>query len=174
MGFLGWATRPVEDAVLRRQALMREVQMSVGIAHARDTLVVFGTPYALFLTTVTARLALGKHVPGFAAVPAIVGGLVLGNVADMAYGNKMARVLGEAEAIMEHERHRLVPPKQAPFRRVYDGTPEAAHPWATQSTPVGRLWPSLGLKALFDAALGSPLLLTPDPGPDRDSAALPK
>ena len=161
----GWATRPVEDAVLRRQALMREVQMSVGIAQARDTLVVFGTPYALFVTTVAGRLALGRPVPGLAALPAIIGGLVLSNVADMAYGNKMARVLGEAESIMEHERYRLVPPKQAPFRRVYDDTPEADHPWSTQATPVGSFWASLGLRAVFEAALGTPLLMPATPSP---------
>jgi hypothetical protein len=40
-------------------------------------------------------------------------------MADMAYGNKLERVVAEAEHIMDNERYRFIPPKQAPFEKLY-------------------------------------------------------
>jgi hypothetical protein len=54
----------------------------------------------------------------------------------------------EAEAILEWERHRFVPPactascaKQAPFRRFYSTAEEDAH--AAAADAVGAYWPEL-------------------------------
>ena len=38
---------------------------------------------------------------------------------DMAYGNKLQRIVAEAESIMVNEKHRFVPPVQAPFHGKY-------------------------------------------------------
>ena len=75
-----------------------------------------------------------------ASVPIVVGGLVLGNIADMAYGNKLSRVSKEAEHIIEYERARLVPMKQAPVNRFYSEEEKAA--MFDQATAAGLLWPS--------------------------------
>jgi hypothetical protein len=72
-------------------------------------------------------------------VPIVIGSLVLGNMADMAYGNKLARVTKEAEYIMEFERERFVPPKQAPFAKFY--TPEERMVFEA-STRVSELYPN--------------------------------
>ena len=93
--------------------------MSVNIAKARDTIQIFGTAYVTFVSGVTIAKLAGKKVPPVLGAPIVIGGLVLGNVFDMAYGNKLARVSKEAEHIMENERSRLVPMKQAPVARFY-------------------------------------------------------
>lgn len=50
-------------------------------------------------------LQIGGHKPPAAlAAPILIGSLVLGNMADMAYGNKLVRVTKEAEHILDHER----------------------------------------------------------------------
>lgn len=66
---------------------------------------------SLFAGLSVAKLA-GRPVPSVAVVPVVVGGFLLGNMADMAYGNKLARVTKEAEHILENERVRFVPVKQ--------------------------------------------------------------
>lgn len=75
-----------------------------------------------------------------AGVPVVVGGLVLGNIADMAYGNKLARVSKEAEHIIKHERARLVPMEQAPVSRFYGLDEKAA--MFDGATAAGLVWPS--------------------------------
>ena len=75
-----------------------------------------------------------------AGVPIIIGGLVLGNIADMAYGNKLSRVSKEAEHIIENERARLVPMKQAPVSRFYSEEEKAA--MFDEATAAGLVWPS--------------------------------
>ena len=68
-----------------------------------------------------------------------LGGFGLANMADMAYGNKLTRVVKEAEHIMENERGRFIPPKQAPFEKRYG---EADRALASDATAVGTYWPS--------------------------------
>ena len=91
--------------------IQREVQMAVNIAKARDTLQIFGSAWATFVGVATVAKLAGRNVPPTTGIPIVLGGLVLGNIADMAYGNKLARVSKEAEHIIGNERVRLVPTK---------------------------------------------------------------
>ena len=93
--------------------------MAVNVAKARDTIHVFGSVWLTGVTVASLAKLAGKPVPSFAAVPAIVGAIALGNLADMAYGNKLQRVNKEAEYILAHERARMVPFPQAPFAKFY-------------------------------------------------------
>ena len=63
--------------------LQREVQMAVNIAKARDQLQWYGGLYTLVVSGIVAAKANGKPVPVFAAVPVVVGGFMLCNMADM-------------------------------------------------------------------------------------------
>lgn len=130
----------VEEEIARRMMIQREVQMSVNIAKARDTIQIFGSAYATFVSAVALAKLAGKSVPPVAGVPIVIGGLVLGNIFDLAYGNKLARVSKEAEHIMEQERYRLVPMKQAPVARFY--SEEEKEGMFDSATAVGGLWPS--------------------------------
>lgn len=130
----------VEEEIARRMMIQREVQMSVNIAKARDNIQYFGSAYAVFVGGVTIAKLSGKKVPPVAGVPIVVGGLLLGNIFDFAYGNKLARVSKEAEHIMENERSRLVPMKQAPVARFY--SEDEKKDMFDSATAVGRLWPS--------------------------------
>ncbi|KAL7574875.1 hypothetical protein ACA910_010709 [Epithemia clementina (nom. ined.)] len=138
--FLRSIKQNVEDEVAKRAMMQREVQMALNIAKARDTLVVFGSAWATLVSGVVAVRAMGRPVPGLVGVPIVVGGLVLGNIADMAYGNKLNRVVNEAEYIMEHERARFVPPKQAPFAKFYSD--EERKLYCDEATPVGDILPN--------------------------------
>jgi len=109
----------VEEEIARRMMIQREVQMAVNIAKARDTLQIFGSAWATFVGVATVAKLAGKNVPPTTGIPIVIGGLVLGNIADMAYGNKLAHVSKEAEHIIDNERVRLVPTKQAPASRFY-------------------------------------------------------
>jgi hypothetical protein len=129
----------VEENVQRRGMLQREIQMSVNIAKARDTLQIFGSAYGVGVMGMAGAKLAGKVVPPTAMVPIVIGGVVLGNVADMAYGNKLQRVTKEAEYLMENERHRFVPPCQAPFYKYY---PDADKNINAATRPVGTLFPS--------------------------------
>jgi len=107
----------VQDEIAKRAMLQREVEISVQIAKARDTVQIFGSAWLVLITGVVGARAMGHQVPTFAAIPVVVGGLVLGNMTDLAYGNKLQRVTREAERIMEHEKARFVPPKQVRWLR---------------------------------------------------------
>ena len=78
-------------------------------------------------------------MPPVAGVPIVIGALMLGNMADMAYGNKLQRVTKEAEYLMEFERERFVPPKQAPFSKFYS---EDERYLFEASTRVSALYPN--------------------------------
>jgi Uncharacterised conserved protein (DUF2368) len=130
----------VEDEIARRIMVQREVQMAVNIAKARDTIWIFGSAWASLVTGTVAAKALGRQVPPLVGVPLVVGALVLGNMADMAYGNKLNRVTKEAEHILQYERGRMVPIKQAPFFKFY--TDEEKMSWHDPATAVGDLWPN--------------------------------
>mmetsp|Transcript_1534 Transcript_1534/g.2094 ORF Transcript_1534/g.2094 Transcript_1534/m.2094 type:complete len:100 (+) Transcript_1534:1-300(+) len=92
---------------------------------------------------------MGRQVPHLLMVPVVVGGLALGNLADMAYGNKLARVGKEAELILQEERYRFVPMKQAPFAKHYTDAEREA--FFEPATAVGDLFPS----NLFSRSVGS-------------------
>jgi len=102
----------IEDEIARKAMVQREVQLAVNIAKARDNIWIFGSAWTTLVTgAVGAKLA-GRTVPPLVGVPVVVGALVLGNMADMAYGNKLNRVVKEAEYILENEKGRFVPFKQ--------------------------------------------------------------
>jgi hypothetical protein len=112
--------------------------LAVSIAKARDALQWYGGLYAgIFSIAVPAALA-GK-APKVVLAPALVGGFMLINMADMAYGNKLQRVVSEAEYIMENERERFVPPQELPFSKFYTEEEKAK----VRDVPAtGELWPS--------------------------------
>mmetsp|Transcript_26207 Transcript_26207/g.53265 ORF Transcript_26207/g.53265 Transcript_26207/m.53265 type:complete len:137 (-) Transcript_26207:258-668(-) len=118
---------------------MREVEMSVNISRARDSLMWFGGLYTVFLTGLGVGAIARKPIPPAVGVPVILGGFGLANMADMAYGTKLARVVKEAEHIMENERGRFVPPKQAFFNHLY--TDEERTVYGSVGA-VGTYWPS--------------------------------
>lgn len=138
--FLQRAKATLETEVARRAMMQREVQMSIQIAKARDNLQIFGSLWLTLVTGAGAARIAGKKVPGLVGVPVVVGAVMLGNLADMAYGNKLQRVTLEAEYILDNERARFVPPKQAPFRQFYTDEEKAAS--LDQATAVGELFPS--------------------------------
>lgn len=115
----------IETELYRKMMIQREIQMAVNIAKARDNLQVFGTIWLTYSTGLTLATIARKPVPGLAAVPLVAGGILLGNMADMAYGNKLARVNKEASFILENERPRLVPFPQAPFAQFYSAEERA-------------------------------------------------
>lgn len=109
----------IEEEMARRMMLQREVQMAVNIAKARDNLHIFGSLWLTLTTGVSIAHLAKRKVPPIVGVPIVVGAVVLGNLADMAYGNKLARVNKEAAYLLEHERARFVPLPQAPFAHLY-------------------------------------------------------
>lgn len=129
----------IEDEIMKRMMLQREVQMALNIAKARDTLHIFGTLWATFVGAVSIGHLAGHNVPKVASIPCVIGGIVLGNLADMAYGNKLARVSKEAEHILLHERARLVPYSTSPISKYY--TPEERAIFYDKATAVGDLAP---------------------------------
>ena len=141
----------IEEEISRRMMIQREVQMSVNIAKARDTIQIFGSAYLTFVTGITVAKLAGKSVPPIAGVPVVIGGLMLGNIFDLAYGNKLARVSKEAEYIMEYERSRLVPMRQAPVSRFY--TQEEKEAMFDIATAAGCVWPSSLFSRLFVPAV---------------------
>uniref|UniRef100_A0A0G4I3V5 Uncharacterized protein n=1 Tax=Chromera velia CCMP2878 TaxID=1169474 RepID=A0A0G4I3V5_9ALVE len=128
----------IEDKIAQKAMMQREVQMSVNIAKARDTLMWFGGLYTFFIGAATGAAAAGKGHPLMLA-PVILGGFGLSNLADMAYGTKLTRVVKEAEHILEHEKGRFVPMKQAMFDKYY-GEEERKFHKGVQA--VGFYWPS--------------------------------
>lgn len=97
----------------------REIQMSIEIARARESLLWTGGLYSFFLAGTGLAVAAGQRVPKPVAIPFIVFGVGVANLYDLAYGNKLQRVIKEAEHILQNERSRLVPAKQAPFYKMY-------------------------------------------------------
>ena len=130
----------VNDEIAKRMMVQREIQLALTIARTRDTLFVFGSAWGVFATGLVTAKALGKTVPPAAGLPLVVGGLLLGNFYDLAYGNKLLRVAKEAEQILDHERGRLVPFKQAPFAKFYTDAEKGAL-W-NDSTAAGDLFPN--------------------------------
>jgi hypothetical protein len=132
----------IEQKINQRAMIQREIQMSVSIAQARDSLMWFGTLYSLFITGLSTAMILKKPIPKAAAIPVILGGFGLLNIYDFAYGSKITRVAKEAEYILDNERYRLIPPSNAPFSNLYEQERSGEHPFKT-SEAVGKYWPSL-------------------------------
>lgn len=130
----------VETEIAKRAMMQREVQMSINIAKARDNLQIFGSLWLTLMSGVGVAKIAGRKVPSAVGIPIVVGAVVLGNMADLAYGNKLQRVTREAEYILDNEKARFVPLKQAPFRKFYTDAETAA--MLDQATAVGDLWPS--------------------------------
>lgn len=137
----------VEEEIYRKMMLQREVQMAVNIAKARDAIQIFGSLWLTLTTGVTVASFAKAPMPKLLGVPIVVGGVMLGNMADMAYGNKLARVNKEAEYILEHERARFVPFPQAPFARFYSAEERAI--LYDKASAVGELVPSRFLSRSF-------------------------
>lgn len=130
----------IETEIAKRAMMQREVQMAINMAKARDNIQIFGSLWLTLVSGAGAAKIAGKTVPSAAGIPIVVGAIVLGNMADMAYGNKLQRVTLEAEYILDYEKARFVPLKQAPFRQFY--TEEEAAAMLDQATAVGDLFPS--------------------------------
>lgn len=113
--------------------------MAVNVAKTRDAIHVFGSLWLTLTGGVTIAHLAKRPVPKVLVAPIVIGGIVLGNMADMAYGNKLARVNKEAAYILEHERYRLVPFPQAPMARFYSDEERAL--FYGQATAVGDLAP---------------------------------
>eukprot|EP00471_Norrisiella_sphaerica_P006128 CAMPEP_0184489918 /NCGR_PEP_ID=MMETSP0113_2-20130426/16658_1 /TAXON_ID=91329 /ORGANISM="Norrisiella sphaerica, Strain BC52" /LENGTH=163 /DNA_ID=CAMNT_0026873577 /DNA_START=52 /DNA_END=543 /DNA_ORIENTATION=+ len=132
------AKENVVDTISEQAKLQREIQMSINIARARDSLQWYGGLYSAFLSGVGVAKITGKPVPPVAAIPVVVGGFMLANMTDMAYGTKLQRVVKEAEYLMEHERGRFPPPKQAMFAGKYTEEEKAVY---SDVGAVSTYWP---------------------------------
>lgn len=130
----------IEDEIYKRSMMQREIQMAMNVARARDSLQIFGSLWLTLVGGVGVARAAGRPITGVVGVPIVVGAIVLGNMADMAYGNKLQRVCREVEVILDNEQDRFVPFPQAPFARFYTAEQRAA--MYDKATPVGELWPS--------------------------------
>ena len=143
------AKSSVKENVVGFQAQQREIQMAINISQARDMVQYMSGVWVGIATLVALKTAGSGSFPAPAAVPLAVLPIVIGYQADMAYGSKLRRVVLEAEHILENERERFIPPKQAPFSHLYDKerTTLASSKWAS----VGRVssyWPSMVQKQL--------------------------
>jgi Uncharacterised conserved protein (DUF2368) len=130
----------VQDELSKRAMIQREINMALNVAKARDNLQIFGSLWLTLVGGVGASTMAGRKVPGVFGLPIAAGAIVLGNMADLAYGNKLQRVCREAEYILDHEKERFVPFAQAPFAKFYTVEQKAA--MYDKATPVGELWPS--------------------------------
>lgn len=129
-----------EAELARKMMLQREIQLAINIARARDALFVGSAVWGTLTSGVVLAKLAGKKVPPLAAAPIVVGAIVLGNTADLAYGNKLSRITKEAEYLLEHERERFVPMKQAPFAKFYTEDERAGS--YDISTAVGDMFPT--------------------------------
>jgi hypothetical protein len=138
-GYISQIKSNIEDDLLRRMMIQREIQMAINIARTRDTIQIAGSVWMMFVAGVGVAHISGRPMPPLVGVPIVVGGLVLGNMADLAYGNKLQRVTKEAEYILQHERGRMIPPSVAPFSKFY--TADDRIEYYNSATAVGDLFP---------------------------------
>ena len=128
----------LEAEIARKAMMQREIEMSVNMARARDQLQIFGSVYVTLVTILTAAKLSGRPVPHVAAIPVVAGGVMLGNIWDLAYGTKLIRVVKEAENILANERGRFVPPSQALFYGLYTDADRAVY--ASTGALYGIYW----------------------------------
>ena len=114
--------------------------MSVNLAQARDTIQIYGSLWMVMASGAVLGKLAGKPVPNAIFIPITVGGIFLANLVDLAYGNKMTRVVKEAEYILEHERGRFVPMKQAMFFHLYSDEERSVY---GDVSNVGAYFPSM-------------------------------
>lgn len=112
LSFQDQITAKVEEEISRRMMKQRELNMALNIAKARDSLQIYGCYYATIVSSVGVAKLMGKPVSPLAVIPVVAGAVWLGNLADLAYGNKLSRVSKETEYILDNERARFVPFKQ--------------------------------------------------------------
>jgi len=127
----------INDEISRKLQLQRELQLAIQMARARDTLSIFGTAWATFTSGIVMSHIVRRPPPALLHIPVVVGALALGNMADMAYGNKLQRIVREAEYILDHESGRMVPPHQASFWKFYSEQQREQYP----APAVGETWP---------------------------------
>lgn len=130
-----------KDQAFEVMSKQREMGMAISIAQTRDMVQYMAGVWCGLAGLVTVASIAKKQGPGPAAIPLVVLPLIGFYQADMAYGTKLQRVVSEAEHILEHERDRLVPPKQAPFYNRYKGE-VAARQGIPQPARVGDHWPT--------------------------------
>lgn len=125
----------VETEIARRMMIQREMQMALNIAKARDGLQIFGSLWLTLVSGVGAAKIAGRAVPPAVGIPIVVGGIALGNMADMAYGNKLQRVCNEVEYILDNEQARFVPFPQVSCILVESCVVLLAFRYLTQTAP---------------------------------------
>ena len=132
----------VKENVLTQQNNMREAQMSMQIAFAREQLLWGSGLYSFLVFGLSMNYAHHRTFPKVAAIPLTIGGFMLSWIGDTAYGNKLTRVRKESEKIVEEEKWRLVPPKQMPTRKFYEKEDELIKQWdikpVSHYSPFGR------------------------------------
>mmetsp|Transcript_11425 Transcript_11425/g.11824 ORF Transcript_11425/g.11824 Transcript_11425/m.11824 type:complete len:164 (+) Transcript_11425:68-559(+) len=133
--------KSIDEKVNRRMMIQREIQMSVNIAQSRDSLMWFGGLYTFYLCGISLALISRRNINKIAFVPGIIGGFSLLNIYDLAYGNKLNRIVKEAEYIMDNERWRLIPPENSPLFKMYDEESKLNHPFP-ETQAVSTYWPS--------------------------------
>jgi hypothetical protein len=144
----------IEREIYRKMMIQRETQMAINIAKARDNIHVFGSIWLAYASTLTLASIARRPVPAAAGVPLVVGAVALGNIADMAYGNKLQRINREASYILENERPRFVPFPQAPFSKFY--SPEERAVLYDKATASGDLAPFTLICRSYTASLSQP------------------
>lgn len=132
----------IDNKINRRMMIQREIQMSVNIAQARDTLMWFGGLYSFYLISLSLAILTRRNIPKVVGIPGILGGFGLLNMYDLAYGSKLTRVVKEAEYIMDNERWRLIPPENSPFHKMYEDEINSDHPFV-ESQAVSTYWPNI-------------------------------
>ena len=84
MGFFTSVESKIESKIAEKAKFAREVELSLNIAKARDSLMIFGGVWSTFVTGVTLGKLAGKPVPGVVGIPIVIGGIFLANMADLA------------------------------------------------------------------------------------------
>mmetsp|Transcript_10499 Transcript_10499/g.17117 ORF Transcript_10499/g.17117 Transcript_10499/m.17117 type:complete len:151 (+) Transcript_10499:1639-2091(+) len=136
----------LKDRGLHYMATQRELGIAVSISQTRDLLQWMGGVWcglaSIALVAGVKSRASNAAFPKQLLIPLGVLPLMGAYQWDMAYGTKIERVAKEAEHVLEHERHRFIPPKQAPFSTLYETNEKVQR--------VGMYWPSI-LRKYFES-----------------------
>lgn len=111
---------------------MRERMIATQIAFARDMFQYYGTFYAIACVGLGGA-AVARRTP-FPAFPLVPLGFVVAYQYDMAYGDKMERVVAEADDILRNESHLLAMPGGALTMESIDAAAAARTARATNGT----------------------------------------